>query len=120
MVRPPGVPARRAAAPSGTAAVGRRVGLDRDRADHHRVLGPVPELVVAPHGPFEYLSRHVKALRDLAEDGPVAVHPRGLAEGNVELAGGGFHLLGVPGADGPLLVNDLVAQLRLEPVADAA
>jgi len=68
---------------------------------------------------------HVQALSHFAENGIAAVHPRRLAERDVELARRGIGLGAVPGADRALAMDHFgvllrIVQLWFEPVADAA
>src|SRR5260370_6780825 len=91
------------------------LGLNRHFANQHTILWG--EILV--HRSLEYCTRHVEALGDLAENGPIAVQPRRrracslspdgatarhVAKGNVELCGGAFQAFPVAGADGHYLV----------------
>src|SRR5262249_46382748 len=67
-----------------------------------------------------YSMNHVQPLGNLAEDSIGTVHDGGRAESDVEAAGCGSGVLVVVSADGTLLVVQLLVDLWLEPVADAA
>src|SRR6266851_4736483 len=98
-------------------------GLDRYLADQHRLFRAVAVadvLVVDDRRLQMYFTRDLQPLHHFSEDRVVAVEERGFREVNIELAGRAARLGAVASANGPLFVRDLVVELRLQPVTDAA
>src|SRR5262245_60765356 len=91
--------------------------MNRDLANHGRLLGPNRSLRPRP---LRYSTQHVQPLGRTAEDGEIAVHHRGLAEGNIEPAAGRVRVVAAAGADRPLLVLDGLTELGRKPVAQVA
>src|SRR5262245_6762350 len=103
----------------------RLAGSDKNAANDDRLARPIGGTVGGKCGPIEDLAGYFQPLGDSAENSVTAVHPRRLAEADVELAGGRIGLGAVPGADRAFDVDHFgvllrIVRLRFEPVADAA